>query len=413
LKIAVLGAGVIGVTTAYYLARAGHTVTVLDQHGAPGMGTTRANGGQISVGHPESWASPAVPAMLLDALLNSAGPLRVRPRADPAMWAWGLGFLFNCRHARHRRNSERIARLAVYSQAQMRELQRATGVEYERRDEGILHVFTDPSSYRHAKGLARLRRGWGIDQQVLDASECVAVEPALRSAADRLAGGIYAPGDQTGNAHLFTSGLADHCTAQGVEFVLNTEITGLETDARRITGALTRHGRIGADAFVVALGVYSAKLLRPLGLRLPVFPVKGYSATLPIENVERCPTVSITYEARRIVISRLGMRVRIAGGADVVGYDDGLDRVRAEAVTAPAFELFPEIGNPESAEYWAGLRPMTSKGPPVLGKTRYHNLFLNTGHGSLGWTLACGSARAVSDLVSGDAPEIPMTDYTL
>ena len=413
MKIVVLGAGVIGVTTAYYLAREGHSVTVLDEQGETAMGTTYANGGQVSVSHPEPWAAPEVPRMLLRSLHQADGPLRVRLSWDPAMWAWGLRFLRNCTTRRRRRHTAAIARLALYSQAQLRKLCTETDIDFAHHVSGTLHLFTDPGELEQASRLAQARRQFGIAQQRLDRDGCLAVEPALAAGAARLCGGIYAPADESGDAFLFTQSLARVCAQQDVAFLCGARVEGFEQDKQRIGAVMTTQGRVSADCIIVALGVGSAALVRSLGMRVPIYPVKGYSATLPVSDRHAAPDVNIIYEARRIVISRLGAQIRIAGGADVVGYDRQLDIKRAQAVLSPAFTLFPQLGDREQAVYWTGLRPMTPDGPPLLGPTPYRNLFLNTGHGSLGWTLACGSARAVADLVSGGKPAIDLQDYAL
>jgi len=411
LKIVVLGAGVIGVTTAYYLARRGHAVTVLEEHRETAMGTTHANGGQISVSHPESWAAPEVPRMLLRSLRQVDAPIRVSLSWDPAMWTWGLRFLRNCSARRRRRHTAAIARLAVYSQKQLHELCSETDIDFAHHVSGTLHLFTEPGDLERASLLAQARRQFGIAQQLLDRDACVAIEPALADAASRLCGGIYAPADESGDAFLFTRELARICAQQNVAFQYGARALGFEQDNRGIRAVITDQGHVSADCFIVALGIGSSALLRSLDIRAPIFPVKGYSATLPVTNRHAVPDVNIIYEARRVVTSRLGTRLRIAGGADVVGYDGRLDINRAKAVLSPAFALFPQLGEREEAVYWTGLRPMTPDGPPILGRTPYQNLFFNTGHGSLGWTLACGSARAVADLVSGSTPEVDIQDY--
>ena len=413
MKIVVLGAGVIGVTTAYYLARQGHSVTVLDEQGDTAMGTTYANGGQISVSHPEPWAAPGVPRMLLRSLGQADAPLQVRLSRDPAMWAWGLRFLRNCTTRRRHRNSAAIARLALYSQGQLRKLCAETDIDFAHHVSGTLHLFTNPGELEQASRLAQARRQFGIAQQRLDRDACLAIEPALADGAAGLCGGIYAPADESGDAFLFTRTLARVCAEHDVTFLCGTRVEGFEPKNQRIRAVVTSHGRVSADCIILALGIGSSALLRPLGMRVPIYPVKGYSATLPVNDRHSAPDVNIIYEARRIVISRLGARIRIAGGADLAGYDRELDIKRARAVLSPAFTLFPQLGDQEQAVYWTGLRPMTPDGPPILGSTPYRNLFLNTGHGSLGWTLACGSARAVADRVSGSRPEIDIQDYAL
>jgi D-amino-acid dehydrogenase len=338
-------------------------------------------------------------------------PIRVSLSWDPAMWTWGLRFLRNCTARRRRRHTAAIARLAVYSQKQLNDLCSETDIDFAHHVSGTLHLFTDPVDLERASRLAQARRQFGIAQQLLDRDACVTIEPALAGVASRLCGGIYAPADESGDAFLFTQELARICAQQSVAFQYGTRVLGFEQDNRGIRAVITDQGHVSADCFIVALGIGSSTLLRSLGIHAPIFPVKGYSATLPVTNRRAVPDVNIIYEARRVVTSRLGTRLRIAGGADIVGYDGQLDINRAKAVLSPAFALFPQLGDREEAVYWTGLRPMTPDGPPILGPTSYHNLFLNTGHGSLGWTLACGSARAVADLVSGSTPEVDIQDY--
>ena len=413
LKTIVMGAGVIGATTAYYLARAGHEVTVIDRQADVGLETSFANGGQISVAHPEPWAAPDVPLKLLEWLGKEDAPLIFRLRADPAMWAWGLRFLRNCTGRRRRLNTLRTLRLAAYSREVLTRLREQTGIAFDHRKEGILHVFRDPRELDKAVALVTLRREQGVAQETVDGKGCVRIEPALAAVIESLAGGIYAPDDESGDALLFTQALTRLCAEMGVDFRFRTVIAGLARDGDRVEAVVTDHGRLTADAYVLALGSYSPLLARGLGIRLPIYPVKGYSATLPITELGVVPTVGIIDEARRVVISRLGERLRVAGTAELAGYDARVNPARARAVLAAGLELFPNAGDADGATFWAGLRPMTPDGPPLIGATPYRNLFLNTGHGALGWTLACGSARVVSDLVGGRAADIDLEGLSL
>lgn len=409
----VLGAGVIGITTAYYLVRAGHNVIVIDQHDGPGLGTSYANGGQISVSHPEPWAGPEIPWNLLRSLARKDAPFRVRLRWDPAMWSWGLRFLRNCTARRRHAHAALIAELALYGQRSLRELCAETAIEFDHDQRGTLHVFTDPRRFDKATVLATARRAFGIRQQLVDPESCVRIEPALAQRAEKLCGGIYAPDDETGDALLFTQRLAEVCAQRGTKFRYGATITGFELDGHQITSVVTTQGRLTADHYILALGVGSPSAVRALGLRLPVFPVKGYSISLAVSDRNTAPFVNIIHEARRVVVSRLGGRLRIAGGADIVGYDTDLSRQRAQTILAAALDLFPNSGDTSSAVYWAGLRPMTPDGLAMLGPSPYRNLYLNTGHGSLGWTLACGSGRAVADVVSGHNPEIDLQGFSI
>lgn len=412
MRTIVLGAGVIGIATAYHLARIGHDVTVIEQHDEPGLGASFANGGQISVSHPEPWAGPNIPWSFMRGLGRHDAPLYLRWRWDPAMWSWGLRFLRNCTKQRYREHASLVGQLAIYSQRTLHRLIADTGIGFKHHRPGTLHVFADPHEQNKAMLLAELKGTHGIEQRPLDRDACVRLEPALAAQAEKLSGGIYAAGDETGDAFLFTRALARYCLQKGVEFRYATRIQGFQSDGDRITVAVTTDGDLQGDNYVLALGVDSPTVVRALGLKLPIYPVKGYSITLPVAEGHTAPGINIIHQTRRIVMSRLGDRLRIAGGADIVGYDTGIDTRRAQAVLSAALELFPNPGDIDSAEYWAGLRPMTPDGLPILGATCYRNLYLNTGHGSLGWTLACGSARAVADLISSRTPEIDLQPYS-
>jgi D-amino-acid dehydrogenase len=412
-KTLVLGAGVIGVTTAYFLARAGHQVTVIDQDEGPAMGTSFANGGQLSFSHPEPWASPDVPAIVWRALGGGQSPFHVPLRWDPALWSWGVRFLRNCTAQRRHRHAARIAGLALHSRQALAEIRAGGHIRFDHRRPGTLHLFTDPRELHKALDLAQARRGFGIDQEPLDPEGCVRIEPALAERRDRLSGGIFAPGDETGDAFLFTQALAQRCARDGVAFRFGVTVQGLEAHTGRVTAVATTQGRLQADHYVLALGVESPRVARGLSLRLPIYPVKGYSISLPLTARHTAPRVNIIHEARRVVAARLGPQLRIAGGADFTGYDRGLHRSRAQAILDAMRELFPAPGDLSHAGYWTGLRPMTPDGMPILGPTRYDNLYLNTGHGSLGWTLACGSAQVLAELICGREPPIDIRGFSL
>ncbi|HSD61356.1 MAG TPA: D-amino acid dehydrogenase [Burkholderiales bacterium] len=407
MRVAVLGAGVVGVTSAWYLAQAGHEVTVIERQPEAARETSFANGGQISVSHAEPWANPRAPAQILKWLGRSDAPLRFRPRADPAQWAWGLRFLAECLPWRTRANTLAVLALAKHSQARLRELRSGAGIEYHCLTRGILHLFTERSDWVAAGPRAELVRRHGIEATLLSPEECLALEPALAGSRAPLAGGLYAAGDESGDARLFTERLAILAASRGVSFRYGERVLALEAAGDRIAGARLESGaQASADAWVVALGSYSPLLLRPLGVALGVYPVKGYSVTLPIGPRHRAPTLSVTDEARKLVFSRLGDRLRVAGTAELAGYDTTLDPARCAAILKRVFELFPEAGDRGRAELWTGLRPATPGNVPVIGRTRYRNLFLNTGHGTLGWTLSCGSGHALAEIVSGRRPGI-------
>jgi D-amino-acid dehydrogenase len=391
MKIAVLGAGVIGVTTAWYLRQAGHEVQVLDRREGPGLETSFANGGQISADHAAPWAKPGVPLQALKWMLREDAPLLFRLRADPAQWRWAARFLRNCTPARFRENAARLQRLGRYSRAQLQALRDATGLQYDQVSRGILTLYTGDHAFEP---------GWKTP------AECVALEPAVAAMKDRLVGGSHLADDESGDAYKFTAGLAKLCAAQGVAFSFGVDIKGCSALGGKIDAVETRTTRIKADAYVLALGSYSPLLAGPLGIDLPIYPLKGYSVTLPVKNPAAAWTTSLSDEAHKLVLSRLGDRLRIAGTAELNGYDTSINKLRCEAILKRVMELFPDAGDPSRATYWAGLRPATPDNIPCIGRTKIPNLFLNTGHGTLGWTHACGSGRILADLVGGRQPEI-------
>lgn len=411
MHIVVLGAGVIGTTTAWFLARNGHQVTVVERQPAAGLETSFANGGQVSVSHAEPWANPSAPLKVLKWLAREDAPLLFRLRPDVHQWLWGLAFLRECLPARARHNIRQIVNLGLYSRGTLRELRRETGIDYDHLEAGILHFYTDAREFEAALEPARLMRELGCDRQVKSADECVAIEPALAHARARIAGATYTPSDESGDAHRFTQRLAALAAAKGVAFRYSHTVLALEHAGGEVTGVRLAdpHGRVStlhADACVVALGSYSPLLLRPLGVRLPIYPAKGYSVTLDVADPARAHRVSLTDDEYKLVFSRLGDRLRIAGTAELTGYSTDLNEARCRAIVARVQSLFPGAGDIASARYWTGLRPATPGNVPLIGRTRYSNLLLNTGHGTLGWTHACGSARALADVVDGRVPDI-------
>jgi D-amino-acid dehydrogenase len=398
LRVAVLGAGVIGVTGAWYLARAGHEVTLVDRHPEAGMETSFANGGQICAGHAEPWARPSVLPKVLKWLGREDAPFLFRPRADLAQWTWGLRFMLECFPGRFERNRRQLAGLASYSRESLIELRAETGIRYHQLSRGILRFCTEQSDFD-----ALAAHG-----ETKTAAQCLEIEPALRGSAAPVVGGVYTPGDESGDAHEFTVQLRQLAEARGVRFLRNTVVERLEIAGERVVAAQAGGRRLEADAFVVSLGSYSPLLLAPLGISIPVYPLKGYSITIPLspEAAARAPSVSLTDEAHKLVISRLGERLRCAGTAELTGYDTSVNEVRCAAILKRIERLFPALAGAGEVEYWAGLRPATPNNVPLIGRTRYANLFLNTGHGTLGWTLAAGSGRALADLVSGRRPEV-------
>ena len=405
MKVIVLGAGVVGVTSAYYLAKAGHDVTVVDRRPGAGLETSFANGGQISASHAEPWANPKTPGVILKWLGRAGAPMKFPFRLDPAQWAFGLRFLVNCTAKRARINTERILRVGLYSRSLRAGLLAETAVAHDLSD-GILHIFRDAQALDRAAEIFGYLGQIGCATERLDADRCVAREPALAVHRDTLAGGFYCADDASGDCHKLAEGLARECAQLGVTFLYDTEIRALRTEHGRATGVLTANGMLEADAISVSMGSYSRRLVAPFGVALPIYPAKGYSVTLPTDGHNGAPQISVTDEAHRLVYSRLGERLRIAGTAAFTGYDTSIDHRAARAMLDAAMEEFPGCGDPARAEFWTGLRPLMPDCVPVIGPTPVPGLYLNTGHGSLGWTLCYGSAKLLADLISGNPTDI-------
>ena len=411
MKILVLGAGVIGTSTAWYLARHGHDVTVVDRREGAGLETSFANGSQISVSHSEPWSTPDAPIKLVKWWFKPDSPLLFRLRMDPHQWSWGLKFFYECAPWRTRENSRLMVTLSAYSREALAELRATTGIEYDALERGILHYFTDRASFDEAAEAAPHLREYGLDMVVKTPDECVRIEPALAHYKDNLAGATYTETDESGDAYKFTVNLARMAEGKGVKFLYGRSIRKIDRDSSGVTGVVVSHadGRnevLTAEAYVVALGSYSPLLTRPIGLDLPIYPAKGYSATVPVIDPAKTPTVSITDDSYKIVFSRLGDRLRIAGTAELSGYSTELNMVRCEALTKRARTVFPGGADYDKPQFWTGLRPSTPSNVPLIGKTKFPNLYLNTGHGTLGWTMAAGSGKALADIVSGKKPDV-------
>lgn len=412
MHVLVLGAGVIGTTSAWYLQQAGHEVTVIDRQPAAGLETSFANGAQISVSHAEPWSNLRILPKALRWLGQEDAPLLFRLRADPALIRWGMGFLAECWPSRTRTNIGNIVRLALYSRTRLQALRQELGLEYDQLSRGILHFYSNKEEFKGAIEAARVMRDFGLDRDLVSVERCLEIEPALAGCRNKLVGGDYTPSDESGDAHRFTQALASRCAEHGVKFRYGVSIERLLNAGGEITGVTltTPAGEetLKADAYLIALGSYSPLLLKPLGVRVAIYPAKGYSATIPLATDSVAPHVSLTDDEKKIVFSRLGQRLRVAGTAEFNGYNLDLNPVRCNVLMRRASELFPDLRPAGEPEYWCGLRPATPSNLPYLGVTEYPNLWLNTGHGTLGWTMACGSAAALADLISGRAPEVQL-----
>ncbi len=415
MRVIVLGSGLLGITSAHYLQQLGHEVIVIDRQASPAAETSFANGGQISVSHAEPWANPSAPLKVLQWLAREDAPLLFRPRADLRQWLWGLQFLRECTPARTRHNIGQIVRLGTYSRETLQQLRADLGLQYEQRTQGILHFYTSQKEFDHAEAPAAQMRALGCDRRVISADEALAIEPALAHIRPQLAGATYTAEDESGDAQHFTRALADRCRTNGVQFRMGHTITAMRATGGRIehvevTDDEGRFQQLKADAYVLALGAFSPLLAAPLGLRLPIYPAKGYSLTMPVKDASRAHQVSLTDDEFKLVFSRFtgpdGDRLRVAGTAEFNGYDRHLNPVRCDALLRRTEALFPGAGDTSQAQFWTGLRPATPSNVPLIGATRLGNLFLNTGHGTLGWTHACGSGKSIARIVSGLAPEL-------
>lgn len=412
MKVIVLGAGIVGVTSAYQLAKAGHEVTVVDRQPGPALETSFANAGEVSFGYCSPWAAPGIPMKAMRWLFMQHAPLILRPKVDMAMLSWMTQMLRNCTSARYALNKSRMLRLADYSRVSLAALREETGIAYDERMQGTLQLFRSEAQLDASAKDVKALAADGIPYEVLDPEGCIRVEPALKHVREKIVGGLLTPKDETGDCFKFSNALAAKAAALGVTFNYGSIIRGLDVEGGRVTGVVTAHGRLVADAVVVALGSFSPLLVRPHGIRLPVYPVKGYSLTIPITDASRAPESTVMDETYKIAITRLGDRIRVGGMAEISGYTNDLGEPRRLTLQHSVTDLFPG-GDISKASFWSGLRPMTPDGTPVIGPTKVAGLFLNTGHGTLGWTMSSGSARVVADLVSGRNPEIDATDLAV
>ena len=414
MRVLVLGAGVIGVTAAYELAGAGHEVTVVDRQPGPGLETSRANAGEVSPGYSAPWAGPGVPLKALKWLAMRHRPLVVRPHLDLALVRWVWATLRNCTALRYEINKTRMVRLAEYSRDCLRALRADTGIAYDERARGTMQLFrTARQVDASADDIAVLRRS-GVDFELLDRDGCVRHEPALQAVRDKFVGGLRLPGDETGDCFKFTERLADLAEKRGVRFVWQTAVERLVRGGDRVDGVVGSGGDLlTADAYLVALGSHSPLLLRPIGVHIPVYPVKGYSITVPIVDAGGAPESTIMDETHKVAVTRLGDRIRVGGTAELAGYSTRLHEARRQTLAHVLTDLFPHGGDVSRAEFWCGLRPMTPDGTPIVGPTPLGNLYLATGHGTLGWTMAAGTGRVLADVISGRQPGIDLEGLTI
>ena len=413
MRIVVLGAGLIGVASAWFLAEDGHEVSVVERQPGPALETSFANGGQISTSHAEPWANPSTPLKILKWLGREDSPLLWRLRTDAAQWAWGLRFLRECTPQRTRANIRAILGLALDSRARLIVLRRELGLEYDCLERGILHYYTDADEFAHAQPQAEFMRQFGCEREVKSAAECLLIEPALKDSTIPIVGGTWTAEDESGDAQRFTALLAARCTARGVAFRCASAVSGIESANGRFAAVRLADGeRLAADACIVALGSYSPLLLRPLGVRIPVYPAKGYSVTIPLSIDAPAPRVSLTDDGAKLVYSRLGERLRVAGTAEFTGYDTTLNPARIAPLLRRVRQIFPGLDFRDAeVEPWTGLRPATPSNVPLIGTTPVNGIYVNTGHGTLGWTLAVGSGRLLADLVAGRATALDPAPY--
>ncbi len=413
MKVIVLGGGVVGITTAYYLARAGAEVTVFDRRSGPAQETSFANAGQVSPGYSTPWAAPGIPLKALKWMFQRHAPLSIRPDGSLFQLRWMAAMLRNCGADRYAINKERMMRVAEYSRDCLRALRDETGIRYEHRSKGTLQLFRTQAQLDAAQRDVVVLQQCGVPYELLDRRQLAKVEPALAATGEVLAGGLHLPGDETGDCLLFTEGLAAISARLGVSLRFEQVVDGLEMEGGRVIGVRLRSGELArADRYVLALGSYTRELLRPLGLDIPVYPVKGYSLTLPLLDPARAPRSTVLDETYKVAITRFDERIRVGGMAELGGFDLRLNPRRRETLERVVTELFPG-GDLSRAQFWTGLRPMTPDSTPILGATPAANLFVNTGHGTLGWTMACGSGQVVADLVTGRRPEISIEGLSM
>ena len=413
MKVLVLGGGVIGVASAWYLVKAGHEVEVVDRQSGPALETSFANAGEVSPGYSAPWAGPGVPIKAIKWMLMQHSPLVIWPLLEPAMWRWGAMMLANCTEKAYALNKSRMVAIAEYSRDCLKALRAETGLAYDERAQGTLQLFRTQQQLDSIGGDVAVLKQYGVPFEVLDRAGFCAVEPALKLTQHKFVGALRLPGDETGDCFKFSNRLAEMAAALGVKFRWNTRIESLQVGGGAITGVHTDAGLLKADKVVLALGSYSPLLLSPVGVRIPVYPVKGYSITVPITDAQYAPESTIMDETHKVAVTRLGDRIRVGGTAELAGYSLNLREPRRGTLNHVVSDLFPQGGDVSKATFWCGLRPMTPDGTPIIGPTPVQNLLLATGHGTLGWTMACGTGRVIADLVSGKTPDIDVSGLAM
>ncbi|QTN29126.1 D-amino acid dehydrogenase [Rhodoferax sp. AJA081-3] len=413
MKVIVLGSGVIGTSVAYYLAKSGHEVEVIDRQPGPALETSFANAGEVSPGYSSPWAGPGVPVKAIKWLLMRHSPLVIWPVLDPNMWRWGLSMLANCTEKAYAINKSRMVPIAEYSRDCLKELRAETGIGYDDRAQGTLQLFRTQAQMDGIAKDVEVLKDYKVPFEVLDRAGFVKVEPALKLTQEKFVGALRLPGDETGDCFKFTNRLAEMAEALGVKFRYNTSIDGIEVSGGKVTGVRTSAGTLTADHYVTALGSFTPQLVKPIGIHIPVYPVKGYSITVPITDASGAPESTIMDETHKVAVTRLGDRIRVGGTAELAGFDMTLRESRRDTLNHVLTDLFPKGGDVSKATFWCGLRPMTPDGTPIVGRTPYPNMMLATGHGTLGWTMAAGTARVIDDLISGRKPQISLDGLSM
>lgn len=407
MRVAVLGAGVVGVTTAYELARDGHEVTVIDRLSEAAGETSFANAGLIAPGHAYTWSSPKAPRILLRSLVDDSQALRFRPSFDPRLWSWSWKFLMNCTAAKASTNTKRKVRLCRYSQDRLKGIAADTGVDYHGLDGGLLYLYRKPESFARGSANTRILSEEGLELRAVSPDEAARIDPALAAVKGKIAGAVYCPSDGSGDARVFTQNLARHCAEKlGVKFMFDTEVKGFETNGDRIARVTTSKGSVAADEFVLCLGVFAPDFARRLGVSLPVYPIKGYSVTMPLDDSNLPPSIGGVDEDNLVAYARFGNRLRVTATAEFAGFDRSHKPEDFRHMLAAIRDIFPNGADYNRPQYWAGLRPMTPEGTPIFGRGgRYANMVFNVGHGHMGWTMSAGSARITADLVKRAKPD--------